>query len=132
MTDSVIKKIQNITKYIPLDWTVNGAAKAFLKSKFSEWYSSCIVAQLYEGKLLKMSKLNLSVLKLVQTKWIMDLFNYLTSEKGRGITSNGWKAAFTTKAICSDLNGLKTLDGSVSGDRHLGYLELKHRDKYPV
>ena len=59
---------------------------------------------------MKMSKLKLSVLKLVQTKWIMDLFNYLTSEKGRGITSNGWKAAFITKAICSGLNGLETLD----------------------
>ena len=40
----------------------------------------------------------------------MDLFNYLTSEKGRGIISNGWKAAFIKKALCSGLNGLEPLD----------------------
>ena len=53
MADPVIKKIQNMTKYIPLDWTVNGAAKAFLKSKFTEWYNSCIAAQLYECKAIE-------------------------------------------------------------------------------
>ena len=61
----------------PLDRTVNGAAKAFLKSKFTEWYSNCIAAQLDEGKAIENVevKLKLSVLKPLQTKWIIDLFN---------------------------------------------------------
>ena len=40
----------------------------------------------------------------------MDLFDYLTSEKGRGIISNGWKAALITEAICSGINCLEPLD----------------------
>ena len=40
----------------------------------------------------------------------MDLFNYLTSVKGRGIIFNGWKAAFITETICSGLNGIEPLD----------------------
>lgn len=40
----------------------------------------------------------------------MDLFNYLTSEKGRGTISNDWKAAFITETICSGLKCLKPLD----------------------
>ena len=60
MTEPVIKKIQenNIKLVIPpfppnstnifetIDRTVNGAAKVFLKSEFTEWYISCIAAQL--------------------------------------------------------------------------------------
>ena len=57
-----------------------------------------------------MSKLKLLVLKPLQAKWIMDLFNYLTSEKGRGIISNDWKAAFITETICSGLKCLEPLD----------------------
>lgn len=40
----------------------------------------------------------------------MDLFDYLTPEKGRGIISNGWKAALITEAICSSINCLEPLD----------------------
>ena len=27
----------------PLDLTVNGSAKAFMKKRFSEWYSRCVM-----------------------------------------------------------------------------------------
>ena len=113
MAKPVIKKIQenniklvrvppNMTNlFHPLDRIVNGAAKAFLKSKFTEWYNNCISVQLDEGKAIENVKVKL---------WTMDLFNYLTSEKGRGIISNSWKAAFTTEAICSELNGLEPWD----------------------
>ena len=33
-----------------LDLTINGSAKAFLKNKFTKWYSSSISKQLEEGK----------------------------------------------------------------------------------
>ena len=44
-------------------------------------------------------KLQLSTLKSLHTQWAVYLYNYLTSEKGQVIISNGWKAAAITDAI---------------------------------
>ena len=82
MTEPVIKRIQEnriklvkvspnmIHLFQPLDPTVNGAAKAFLKSEFAEWYSSCTAAQLDNDKAIENVdlKLILSVLKPLQAK----------------------------------------------------------------
>ena len=75
----------NITNlFQPLDVTVNGAAKAFLKRKYTECYSGEISKALADGKTLDdiEIKLKLSVMKPLQAKWIVELYNYLTSEKG--------------------------------------------------
>ena len=46
----IINVPANMTKYYqPLDLTVNEYAKRFLKSKFSEWYSSQVRAYLDNG-----------------------------------------------------------------------------------
>ena len=109
MIDPVIEKIRensiklvkvppNMTQlFQPLELTVNGAAKA---------------VQLYEGKEIENVdvQLKLSVLKPIHANWIIDLFNYFTSEKGREIISNDWKAAFITEAISTDSHGLDSLD----------------------
>ena len=50
------------------------------------------------------------VRKPLQGKWIIDLFCYFSSEKGREIISNGWKATFTKEAVLSDTSGLEPLD----------------------
>ena len=75
--------------------------KAFLKKKFTEWYSSSISKQLEEGKSIEdiNVELKLSILKTQHAKWINDLYNYMTSEEGRKIIYNGWKEAFITEAI---------------------------------
>ena len=49
-------------------------------------------------------------LKPTHAQWILDLFNYLTSEKGREIISNGWKAAAITDAITKGSHGLESFD----------------------
>ena len=61
----------------PLDLTVNGAAKAFLKRKYAEWYSEEISKALADGITLDdiEIKLKLSVLKPRQAKWIVELYN---------------------------------------------------------
>ena len=58
MTEDVVKQYQdnnilivndprNITKYYqPLDLTVNGYCKKFLKRKFTQWYSAEVTRQL--------------------------------------------------------------------------------------
>ena len=85
----------------PLDLTVNGAAKAFMKRKYTEWYSGEIANALDSGKELNDIdiQLKLSILKPLLAKWVLELYNYLTSEKGRDIIANGWKAAGITNAI---------------------------------
>ena len=96
----------------PLDLTVNGSAKAFLKKKFTEWYSSSISKQLEEGKQIKDIdvEFKLSILKPLHTKWINELYDYMTSEEDRKVISNGWKAAFITEAIEQGTQGLEPLD----------------------
>ena len=124
MADPVIQKLkENHIKVIrvppsmtnlfqSLDLTVNGSAKVFMKKKFTEWYSSSIAKQLDEGKAVEDIdvELKLSILKPLHAEWIKELYDYMTSEEGRGIISNGWKAAFITEAILKDKKGLGPLD----------------------
>ena len=55
-------------------------------------------------------KLNLSVLKPSQAKWIVEIYNYQISEKGHGVIGNGWKSARITGAIEGGLVNLESLD----------------------
>ena len=55
-------------------------------------------------------KLKLSVLKALQPKWIVELYNYLTSEKGHDVIGNGWISAGITGAIQGFLLNLESLD----------------------
>ena len=75
----------------PLDLTVNGSAKAFMKRKFTDWYSSSISKQLDEGKAIDDvdMDLKLSILKPLHAHWIKELYDYMTSKNGREIISNG-------------------------------------------
>ena len=113
MTDLVIKKLtENNIKLtrIPAnmanlfqsqDRTVNDSAKTILKNKFTEWYISSICKQIEEGKSIEDIdiKLKILILKPLHTKWIIELDDYMTSEEGCKIISNGWKAAFITEVI---------------------------------
>ena len=67
----------------PPDLIVSGSAKAYMKRKFNEWYSTSISRQLDEGKAVDdiEVELKLSVLKPINAGWIKDLYDYLTSEK---------------------------------------------------
>ena len=75
----------------PLDLTVNSSAKAFLKAKFTEWFSQKIEEGLSEGKDLEDIDipLTLSVLKPSHASWVVDLYNYLTTTKGKVVIENG-------------------------------------------
>ena len=102
----------------PLDLTVNGSAKAFMKRKFTEWYSSSIATQLDQGKSIEEVdvELKLSILKPLQANWIKELYDYMTSEEGREIISNVWKAATITEAIQKGTKDLESLDPFFTAD----------------
>ena len=113
MTEPVLKKLRenniflvqvpaNMTNlFQPLDLTVNGAAKALLKRKYTEWYSGEIAKALEDGMQLDDIdiKLKLSVLKPLQAKWIVELYDHFTSERGHEVIANGWKSAGITGAV---------------------------------
>ena len=109
----IVNVPRNMTKYYqPLDLTVNGYSKRFLKNKFNEWYSFQVSKQLAEGVMLEnvQVKLNLTILKPIHAGWLVDFYNHMTTDKGFDIIKNGWKAAGTTNAIRLGLNNLPSVD----------------------
>ena len=103
----------NITHlFQPLDLTLDGSAKAFLKAKFTEWFSEKIEECLSEGKDLEDIDIpvTLSVLKPLHASWVVDLYNYLTTTKGKVIIENGWRKAGIAEVIEGGYSKLQPLD----------------------
>ena len=85
MTENNIKLVKvpaNMTRiFQSSDLTVNGAAKAYMKKRFTEWYSRCIIQELGSGKGVDNIdiQLKMSVLKPLHANWINDLYNLFRS-----------------------------------------------------
>ena len=81
MTENNIKFVKapaNMTRlFQPLDLTINGAAKAYMKKRFTEWYSRCIIQELDSGKGVDNIdiQLKMSVLKRLHANWMNNLYN---------------------------------------------------------
>ena len=69
----------------PLDLTVNGYTKSFMKRHFTEWYAKQISDGINAGKdpFYIDVPLQLSVLKPLHAKWIIKLYNKITSDAGK-------------------------------------------------
>ena len=76
MAENYIKLVKvpaNMTRiFQPLDLIVNRSAKVFMKKRFTEWHSRCIVQELDNGKDIQ---LKMSILKPLHAQWIIDLYN---------------------------------------------------------
>ena len=86
----------NMTNFFqPLDLTVNGSAKKFIRRKFVAYYSNEVKSQLDGGKKLDDVEVDfrLSKIKPLHAQWLIDMYNYLTTEKGIQIVMKGWKKA---------------------------------------
>ena len=84
----------------PLDLLVKGAAKQFLKRKYTKWYS------IDETEI----KVKLSVLNPLQANSIVELYYQSKSEKGHDVISNGRKSVGITGEIKRSLVKLERLD----------------------
>ena len=97
--------------YQPLDLTVNGHAKRYLKIKFSTWYR--ILKQLDEG-VVNIDAVDvtlcLSTLKALHAQWIVDFYNEITTVKGNHIIESGWRAAGITDTIHPGSKSLSEID----------------------
>lgn len=109
----IVNVPKNMTKYYqPLDLTVNGYCKRYLKRRFSEWYSSQVAKQLAANVALEdvKVKLQLTTLKPLQAGWIIDFYNEMTSTKGKEIINSGWVSSGIKDAINLGLQKLPSID----------------------
>ena len=71
--------------YQPLDLTVSGCCKRFLKSKFKEWYSGQVKAQLDNDVEIEYVQIGLQLTKLkpAHGSWIAEFYNHMSTPKGK-------------------------------------------------
>ena len=86
----------------PLDLTVNGPGKEFLKIKFEMWYASQITEQLDKGRDIYGVEvpLKLSILKPIHANWIIGLYDDLRNNTEmicKGFEQAGINEALTLK-----------------------------------
>ena len=103
----------NMTNFLqPLDLTVNGYVKKFMRGKFNAWYSLQIGNQLDAGKQLQDIDvpLRLSLLKPYHAEWSIECYNHMTTTATQDVIPSGWKAAGITEAPQFGVKGLGPLD----------------------
>ena len=103
----------NMTNHFqPLDLTVNGFVKRFMRAKFNSWYSSQLRRQLDEGKQLQDIDvlLRVSILKPFHAEWLVDCYNRMTITAGRNIILSGWKSAGIMEDLQAGTDGLEPID----------------------
>ena len=90
----------------------NGYAKRFMKGKFMEWYTEQITQAMDAGQELDSIdiKLQLSIITPLNAKWIIELYNEMTSGDSREICLKGWIVSDIKKEVDMELSDLPQLD----------------------
>ena len=98
--------------YQPLDITVNGFCKKFLKKTFTYWYAGQQPKQLAKGIKLDETnvKLLLSTLKPLHAGWMVDFYMEMTTLNGMEIIEIGWKTSRIQDTIKLGSKGLPPID----------------------
>ena len=92
----------NMTHFFqPLDLAVNGSAKNFMKKNFVTWYANEVKQKIEEGVPIESVEIDLSLTRIKPTHalWLIELFNFLTSDEGKKTILNGWKKAGVTNIL---------------------------------
>lgn len=77
---------------VPVDLSVNKAAKEFMCSQFREWYASEVQKQLDDGaQQISPIDLKMSTMKLLGAGWLVSLHDYI--KEHNSLVTNGFKAA---------------------------------------
>ena len=90
----------------------NGYVKRFMKKKFTLWYSDQVIRALDEGKYIKDVEISLksSIVKPLHAKWLIKMYDHMTSSEGRDVCLKGWKVAGILDAAEKGLEELPNLD----------------------
>ena len=84
----------------PMDLSINKAVKDFMRSRFIEWYSTKVLERLSSSSTedpIVSIDLKLTTMKPLITKWMVQLFNYFSSNPS--LITNGFKAAGINEAV---------------------------------
>ena len=93
MTDKVMEKLHslncefvpvpaNMTHiFQPLDLTVNGSSKNFMKKQFITYYSAAVKQQIDSGKNLEDIEVDfkLTTVKPLHAQWLVNMYNFFTT-----------------------------------------------------
>ena len=101
MTDPALKVLSNnniMLQNVPANFTYvfqppdvqggpNGFVKRFMKKKFSDWYAAQIMHAMDDGRELDSIdvELELSIVKPFHAKWLMEIYNEMTSAEGKEV-----------------------------------------------
>ena len=113
----------NLTKYYqPLDLTVIGYPKRYLKRKFIEWYSGQVKSQLDKNISIEDIQVGLQLTKLkpIHAGWLVEFYNHMTTTKGKYIIDGGWKASGIFDAIPLGSEKMPSIDPFRDIDPMLG------------
>ena len=110
------KVLANLTYlFQPLDVQggPNGYVKRMMKNKFILWYADQIDQALDAGTTLSNIEvsLKLSTVKPLHAKWILEVYNHMTSAEGKKkVCLKGWDVAGISDAVRKGLKGMAHID----------------------
>ena len=83
-----------------------------MKNKFTLWYADQINRTLAEGKILENIEvsLKLSMIKPLHAKWILEVYNHMTSSEGKAICLKRWDVAGISGAVKKGLREMAHID----------------------
>ena len=90
-----------------LDLTVSQWVKRIMMDKFNKWFTETLRKELDAGKSLDeiSIKFKLTTMKPLHAKWVIDVFNQLSSFEGKKVILAGWKASGISDALERGLAG---------------------------
>ena len=90
----------------------NGYVKQFMKKKFMLWNSDQVKRALDECKDIKDVEisLNLSIVKPLHAKWLIEMYNHMSSSEGKDVCLKGWKVADILDDAEKGLKDIPNLD----------------------
>ena len=96
----------------PLDLIVNKFAKDFMKGMFSTWFSRQISLGFENGVELDDIEVDyrLLLLKPLHAKWLVELYNHMSTGERKETVANGWEKAGIFDAVKLGSSGLPSLD----------------------
>ena len=90
----------------------NGYVKKMMKKKFTRWYADQVDRALEAYTILENIdiSLKLSIMKPLHAKWIIEVYDHMTSGDGKPICLKGWEVAGIESAVSQGLEGMAHID----------------------
>ena len=83
-----------------------------MKKKFTNWYANQITQAMDKGQEPEQIEipLKLSIVKQLHAKWLIEMYNEMTSAAGKQVCLKGWQVAGIKDAVTQSLSSLASLD----------------------